>query len=209
MIQRNLDMLTRYALLSLLGFVWLTGCATTPEPTGFISDYSRLEKSGSSAMRFMSPNLRDYDGFIVDPVQIRTRRNPPVLKPEERAEVAQYMQSSLEDLLRDRDYSLTNRSGVGIGRIRVAITDATKSKWWLNLHPGSKLTGAGTGGAAMEGEIIDSITGEQLAAVIQAGRGNQFELDTFSALDDVRDVIDKWAKAAGQRLDELRGNDQN
>jgi len=31
----------------------------------------------------------------------------------------------------------------------------------------------------MEAEVIDSATGEQLAALVQAGRGNQFELDTF------------------------------
>ena len=205
MIETNRGLRKPTALLPMMGCFCLAGCATTPEPTGFISDYSRLEKSGSSAMRYMSARVRAYDGFIIDPVQIRTRRYPPVLKPEERAEVAQYLHSSLEDLLRKRNFILTNRSGVGIGRIRVAITDATKSKWWLNLHPASKLSGAGTGGAAMEGEIIDSVTGEQLAAVIQAGKGNQFELDTFSALDDVHDVIDEWAATAGQHLDELCG----
>ncbi len=46
--------------------------------------------------------------------------------------------------------------------------------------------------------------GKQLGAVVQSGKGNQFELDTFSELDDVKDVIDDWAEAAGKRLKELR-----
>ena len=66
------------------------------------------------------------------------------------------------------------------------------------------MTGAGLGGASMEGEVVDSVTGKQLGAVVQSGKGNQFELDTFSELDDVKDVIDSWAEAAGKRLKELR-----
>ncbi len=31
----------------------------------------------------------------------------------------------------------------------------------------------------MEGEVIDSVTGEQLAAVVQSARGSQFELDQW------------------------------
>ena len=42
--------------------------------------------------------------------------------------------------------------------------------------------------------------------VIQASRGNQFQLDHFSSLDDVRDSINKWAKQAGDRLEEARGH---
>jgi hypothetical protein len=51
------------------------------------------------------------------------------------------------------------------------------------------------------------VSGEQLAAGIKAGKGNQFELDYFKALDDVKDVIDRWAKEAGKRLDELHGKE--
>ena len=40
---------------------------------------------------------------------------------------------------------------------------------------------------------------------LQARKGhNQFERDTFSKLDDVKDVIDKWADNAAKRLKELR-----
>ena len=114
------------------------------------------------------------------------------------------MRNSLRKALRDNGFRLTETPDSDIGLIRVAITDVQKSKWYLNLHPATKLTGAGLGGASMEGEVVDSVTGKQLGAVVQSGKGNQFELDTFSELDDVKDVIDRWTEAAGKRLRELR-----
>ncbi len=183
----------------------LTGCASTPPPmTGFLGDYSKLEKDKDGVLQYIAPELRGYSGFIVAPVQIRTHRTPPVLEPSERAEVARYMRDSLRKVLREAGFRLTETPDSEIGLIRVAITDVQKSKWYLNLHPGTKLTGAGLGGASMEGEIVDSVTGKQLGAVVQSGKGNRFELDTFSELDDVEDVIDRWAEAIGKRLKELR-----
>ena len=181
------------------------GCASTPEPVGFISDYSRLEKAGQGRLRYISKDLNNYDSFIVDPVQMRTHRDPPVLKPNERAEVTNYFHDAFTKMLGSKGYKVVSVSGPQTARVRIALTDVQKSKWYLNLHPGSKLTGAGLGGASMEGEVIDSVTGDQLAAAIKTGRGNQFELDTFKSLDDVKDVIDKWAKEAGKTLDELHG----
>jgi hypothetical protein len=186
---------------------WLllfTGCASTAPQTGFISDYSRLREAESGAMRFISPEFREYKRFTVDPVEIRFQRDPAVLDPKEKSEVAGYMRGALTRMLKELGFELTSEPGAGIARVRVAITDVQLSKWYLSLHPASKLTGAGTGSASMEGEVIDSVTGKQLAAVVQAGKGNQFELDTFSKLDDVKDVIDKWADAAAKRLKELR-----
>jgi len=182
----------------------LVGCASTPAPTrtGFISDYGRLQKAESGAMRFISPELREYKRFMVDPVEMRIQRD--VLDSNERAEVAAHMRDALSRILKAQGFDLTSQPGAGVARVRVAITDVQLSKWYLSLHPASKVTGAGTGGASMEAEVIDAVTGKQLAAVIQIGRGNQFELDTFSKLDDVKDVIDKWADAAAKRLKELR-----
>ncbi len=183
----------------------LTGCASAPpRMTGFLRDYSKLVKDQDGALRYIDPELRGYSGFIVAPVQIRTQRTPPVLEQSQRAEVARYMRDSLRKALREVGFRLTETPDSKIGLIRVAITDVQKSKWYLNLHPVTKLTGAGLGGASMEGEVVDSVTGKQLGAVVQSGKGNQFELDTFSELDDVKDIIDRWAEAAAKRLKELR-----
>ncbi len=183
----------------------LGGCAAPPPRTGFISDYSSIESIDDTHARYVSPRLSDYQSYIVDPVEIREMNDPPVLTGSERAEVANYFRDSLTKVLREDGYQLTDRAGEKTARIRIAITQITKSTWWLNLYWATKLSGVGTGSAAMEAEVIDSVTGEQLAASVRSDKGSQFELfDTFDKLDDIKDVIDRWAKDAERRLLELR-----
>jgi len=187
-----------------------TGCKSSAPPrTGFISDYSKLKSIDDNKARFVSPNLASYKSFIIDPVQMKQVNDPPVLKPEERAEVANYFRESFVKVLKTNGYTVTNKAGVGVARFRVAITDIHESTWWANVHPGSKLTGAGTGGAAMEGEVIDSVTGEQLAAVVKSGKGSQFTLNIGNTAEDVENLIDQWAKEAEERLRELRESHTN
>ena len=131
-------------------------------------------------------------------------KEEPVLKPEEKAQVMSYFHESFVKVLKENDYTVTDRAGVGVARVRMAITDIQESTWWANVHPGSKLTGAGTGGAAMEGEVIDSVTGEQLAAVVKSGKGSQFTLNVFSTVDDLKNLVDQWVKEAEERLREMR-----
>ncbi|MHC5111987.1 MAG: DUF3313 domain-containing protein [Planctomycetota bacterium] len=191
-------------LFALMCFTVLTGCAPKAPITGYLSDYSNLRKDKDDALRFISPDLRNYNSFMIEPVQVRAQKDPPVLKPEERAEIAQYLKDALAKALKEAGFALAENPDVGVAIVRMAITDVDKSKWYLNIHPASKLSGAGAGGAAMEGEVIDSVTGVQLAGVVQATRGNQFDLTNFSGLDGIKDVVDRWAQRAGERLQELR-----
>jgi len=179
------------------------GCATKPPgPTGFLSDYSRLKKVDDSAMRYISPDLRGYNKFMIDPVEMHVKAN--VLKPEQRAEVANYMRDAIHKQLESRNYTIVTAPGVGVARLRIALTGVQDAKWYLNIHPASKVTGAGRAQASMEAEVVDSVTGEQLAAAIRAGKGKEFTLNPFSTIDDVKSTIDQWAKSAGERLDELK-----
>ena len=187
------------ALISLAG----VGCSSSnpPPETGFLSDYSKLKKSDGGAMRYQSPKIKEYNAFIIEPVQMSGAKK---LQPNERAEVANYFSKALAEELTKRGYPVRDERGPGVALIRIAVTDIQDSKWYMSLHPASKVTGAGTGGASMEGEIVDSQSGEQLVAIVQAGKGNQFELDTFSKLDDVKDAINKWVQMAGNRLELLQ-----
>ncbi len=181
----------------------LLGCAAKPPgPTGFLSDYSRLQKVDDGAMRYISTELRSYSKFMIDPVEMKVKAK--ALNPEQRAEVANYLRDALIKQLKERNYAVVNTSGADVARLRIAITDVQDAKWWLNIHPATKLTGAGRAQASMEAEVVDSVTGQQLAAAIRAGKGKGFELNPFSTIDDVKSTIDQWAKAAGERLDELK-----
>jgi hypothetical protein len=182
----------------------LGGCSSAPPvtQTGFLSDYSRLSPAGENRMRYQSASIVEYSSFIVDPVQFRSESGG--LSREQRAEVAGYFHDTLTQTLRNRGYTVTDSSGTATARIRVAITNINDSTWWKKIHPASSLAGAGRGGASMEGEIIDSVSGKQLAAVVQAAVGSQFTIANFDTVSDIKNVIDRWVMAACDRLDELR-----
>ena len=79
----------------LLAALLVTGCAAPPPPrTGFISDYSRLEPDGDNRAIYLAPELKDYRTFSIDPVEVREIKDPPVLTPEERIEVANYLRDA-------------------------------------------------------------------------------------------------------------------
>lgn len=189
---------------SLLVLLLSYGCASKPEAvkTGYLSDYSLLEPEGESRIAFRSPRLGTYTAFIVDPIEIRLPEGK--LSAEDRAEAARYFRRSLVRLIEEEGLGVTETPGVRVARMRVALTDIAKSTWWQKIHPVGRLSGAGTGGAAMEAEVVDSVTGEQLAAVVQSGAGNQFNMTAFSTLDDVKGAIDAWSQRAARNLRELR-----
>ena len=160
------------ALVAALALPGAAGCGSSPPPrTGFLTEYSALEQISESELRFESPDLGAYARFLVDPVEDRLTDDTD-LTAEQRADAAAYFRDTLVEMLERNGFEVTEAAAGGTARFRIAITDIQKSTWWLNLHPGSKLTGAGTGRASMEGEILDAITGKQLAAFVRSGRGN-------------------------------------
>ncbi len=194
----------RATVATLLLACVMVGCASKPPLTqsGVLHDYSKLEEVNPNMMRYISPKLKSYNAFIIDPITFTV---PPTrLSPEDRATVARYFRSKLIELLKSRQYDVVDDVGPNIARIQIGMTDVAKSTWWQKIHPASRVAGAGTGGAACEGEIIDSITGEQLAAWIRTSSGNQFNFLAFTTVADVQSAIDKWASDAAKRLDEMR-----
>ncbi|HZW10514.1 MAG TPA: DUF3313 domain-containing protein [Phycisphaerales bacterium] len=182
----------------------LGGCASKPKPTqsGFLSTYERLESRDAYRSEHVSPELARYERFIVHPVEVRVE--PDLLTADDLAGLAEHFHSACVRVLEAEGLIVTGEPGEGVARVRLALTDIAKSTPWQKIHPGARFAGAGTGGAAMEGEIVDSITGEQLAAVVRADSGNQFNLTAFSTVDDVRGAIDKWAADGARALRELR-----
>lgn len=182
----------------------LYGCAKTPPPqqTGFLSDYDNLKPVNDKRMSYAAPALPSYRAFIVDPVEFRIP--PEKLTAKQRGEVARHFHKRLEELLRKEGFEVVEDPDEGVARIRTALTGVANSTWWMKIHPASRAAGAGTGGAAMEGEIVDSVTGQQLAAVVQASPGNQFNFTAFTTVADVNAAIDKWVEQAAARLKELR-----
>lgn len=187
-----------------LGMMCLGGCSSKPEltHTGFLSDYSQLRVVNDSKMRFESPAAARYDRFIVDPVRVELQGDS--LSSADRSEAMRHFNTKLREAVQSSGHTVVTTPGPGVARVRVALTGVTKSTWWQKVHPASRMAGAGTGGAAMEAEVVDSVTGEQIGAVVQAGSGNQFDFTSFSTLADVKSAIDGWTKVFADRLREIR-----
>jgi hypothetical protein len=189
--------------LFLIAFLLAGGCASKPQPlqTGFLSDYSQLVEVDSYTARYLSPRAKEYSAVIVDPVE--SRLDSGRLSPNDRAEALRYMREACKKAFSRAGFTIVDEAGVGVARVQLALTDIANSTWWQKIHPGMRFSGAGTGGAAMEGEVIDSLTAEQLGAVVQSSSGNQFDITAFSTMADIKSAIDKWADIAARRLSSL------
>jgi Protein of unknown function (DUF3313) len=200
---------TLVLVLFVAASMFSVGCsAQKSKAVGFISDYSKLEPAGDKSMRYLAPDnaLAGYSAFIIDPVKIHFHAAAKGTDtPREDVEnLAIYMRGALVDAIADK-YKVVSRPGPGVARVRIALTDVKKSSPALNVIPASKLAGSGLGGAAMEGEIIDSMDRTQLAALIESRLGERLSLEGLSKWGDAKAVIDGWAKRFRERLDEANG----
>ena len=102
-------------------------------------------------------------------------------------------------------YKIAYHRESGVARIRIALTDVYKTNLVVSAIPTSRIaTGAGTGGASMEAEIIDSMTGEQLGAIVQGQGGSRIPLTGMSDWGGAEHAMDEWAKRLTKRLQEAQ-----
>jgi hypothetical protein len=202
-----------YALFFNFVFIGFSGCGTGPQQkTGFLSDYSKLSpspyKDAEGAMAYMNPKnpLKNYDKFILSPVQIRLSQ-----KGKERGidegklrELAAYFDQQLRAELGKSDYSIVNQPGPETLVLKAALTDINPAAPLANIHPAMIATGVGLGGASMEVEIQDALTGEVAAAVIDTQKGGR-GFDGLTKYGNAKDVIEKWCKRLVIRMDEAHG----
>ena len=94
-------------------------------------------------------------------------------------------------------YSVVKAPAPGVLRVRIAITD---------VAPAAEGAGPDTpkvdlGGAAMEAEIIDAMTGEQLAAVVDRIEGSAAFRDAPKKWRAVEGAFIEWANGLLDYLD--------
>jgi len=198
--------------LAFLVIVAVGACATVDEPeqTGFLSDYSKLERDTDNRWIYSTSKTVDYSKFYIEPVAVLfEQKEDPEFSPDEIEELKQYVVTRLSLRLSEDDgYEVVSGPGPGVAAFRMGITEVDASIAALNLTVYTRVTGAGLGGIAAEGEIVDSMTGEQLAAAILwgsgsrvMGRGKQVLEGEVSKLGDAKGVIDNWAKDIRKRID--------
>jgi hypothetical protein len=217
----------RISMLAVL-LVVVAGCAATRksqsvEPSGFLADYSQLrEGRGEQALLIYinsQANFANYDRVIVDPISIWTRPDVAIadVPRDELQHLADYLHTALLKQLQ-LDFTLVERPQPGALRIRMAITEASKSNVALDLAstvlPTTRLlselknlstgTQAFVGRVAIEIEILDAVSGERLIAAVDERAGSKRLRGSTSAWSDVYSAFDYWAEVLRARLTAMR-----
>jgi len=185
-------MRTVFRVILVAGCAVLAGCSAEAKRTGFLSTYAHLDGAdGGKVFVAGSDAIDQVQRVYVEPVELRLDSKSNVSD-----EQARQIAAELHEAMRAAIGAHREVVGQGDGtaaRFRMALTRIRKGVWLLNLHPGTKMTGAGLGGAAIEAELVDA-EGRQLWAMVEMRKGDRAELDAFSELDDARDAINAWAQ---------------
>jgi hypothetical protein len=187
------------AFMLAVAVLFFSSCTSLkPTPSGFLKDYSNMEKKGSGLLIDENPakSLKEYSSFIVDPVAIylHPEVKDDVINQEKLTEFRDEFYNKLVAQLKE-NYQVTDQPGPGVLRIRAAITDFVPSTLLLNLHITSTfLLQPGTGGAAIEAEFTDSETDERVLAMIQSKKGSRIKYHKgFSKWGHAEDVLLHWS----------------
>src|SRR5580700_258977 len=227
--------LWRSILLSLFAvcafIIGLTVRAQESRPvSGFLGDYSKLvpdAKNGDLLLYEKDPNvLKKYNKFIFDPITI-------YLLPEARdrgidaddlERLAKYFHDAVTDeLTKSGRYQIVTTPGPDVLELNVAITNVEPNGGKKNpavkggavavsaaTAPGIGLAGPrlSLGRVTIEGEMLDSTSGERQAAFVTGKGGRRWfsGLSGFKKWADIEAAFRTWAKNFRERLDDAHGS---
>jgi hypothetical protein len=225
----------RFALPGLfvtcLFLVSLTVRAQEARPvSGFLGDYSGLvpdAKNGDLLVYEKDANvLKKYNKFIFDPITIYLlpEARDRGIDPDDFERLAKYFHDAVSDeLTKSGRYQIVTTPGPDVLELKVAIT---------NVEPtGGKKNAAVKGAAAaasvatvpgiglavprlsvgkvnIEGEMLDSTSGERQVAFVTGKGGRRWfsGLSAFKKWADIEAAFRAWAKNFRERLDEAHGS---
>lgn len=206
--------------------IGLAGCAASGmknvEHSGFLKDYGQLQSGGDdrAALTYFKPGV-DFKPYtklmfervvvFLNPTSESREIDPTILK-----ELIDFYQNALLEAVKD-GYEVVDQPGPDVLWVRVAITDVVPSNPTANtlssiIPIGMVVAGAtkaasdanlGTGEAATEMEVLDSMTKERLAAAVDRRQGGKSAFR--GKWVDTKQAFEYWAKRFRERLDELRG----
>ncbi len=209
-------------------------CTSAPKEqpiqfSGFLGYYTGFRPSpdepGSWAYEKPGLDLRPYQTVMVDPLVIWNNPDP------KKGGINDVDAWKLQLTFRDRivkalgdAYSVADRPGPQVLRIRAALTDVAEDK--AKSYSQSRLLGATgdllmrstetlfstnilEGKATLEAELLDSQTGERLVGYIEKRESSKTYTDNRHNLGPIIEIFDYWAKKLRHRLDRARGNRKN
>ncbi len=128
------------------------------------------------------------------------------IQPDELKKLTDYFREALVEAVADA-YPVVADPGPEVLRLRVAITDVAPSDVALNLIATALVyVPVDMGSASMEAELLDSLTGARLAAVVDSRTGSQLDiLGGYTRWSHAKIAFDGWAAELRAALDEVHG----
>jgi len=214
--------------------MWVGGCAETYQvkgqdiKRGFLAgSYSLLQpgKEGEGNLVYMNPKARwnNYDKIMLDAVSVwlgedsvATAEAGVIPQEDVRALANSFYKKLVEQL--SKDYTIVQSSGPGVMRLSVALTDVEHGMPLLDtvstivpmahvVSEAKKLaigTHSFVGQASVEARLVDSQSGQLLAAGIDRRAGGKKLGKGTGFWRDVENVFDYWSAKIRWRLCQQR-----
>lgn len=215
----------KFAAVVLSG-VLMIGCSASGmkdvKKSGFLGDYTMLKPGGDdrAALVYVKPgtDLKPYKKIMFDRVlvSLADAAEHKEIDPAIMAELSKYYQDALVNAVKG-GYQLVDQPGADVLRVRAVITGIRPSSpvsntmstiipFGIAAAAATKAASGdnlGTGEAATEIEVVDSVSGVRLAAAVDRRQGGKAAFR--GKWEDTKEAFDHWAKRFRERLDEARG----
>lgn len=204
--------------------------ASTPHGSGFLGDfYSKLQpdpKNDDLLVYWRNEDvLKNSSKFILEPVTVYLlpEAQQRGIDPEDLAKLAQNFNKAIKDELASGHYEVVTEPGPGVMVLRVAITNVQPNGGKTNAvvkgaavaathaaAPGASMLvpRISVGKVAVEGEIVDSVSGDVMVAVMSSKHGRRYfsGLKAYQKWGDIDAAFRSWAKMFRERLDKAHGS---
>jgi hypothetical protein len=200
------------------------------QESGFLGDtYSKLQPDPGNSdwlVYLKNPDvLRESNTFLLEPVKVFLvpEAQQRDIDPADLAKLADYFTKAMKEGLQAGHYNLVTDPGPGVMLLRFAITNVEPNGAKTNaVASGAEaaashavVPGAGllvprikVGRVSIEGEMVDSASGQVEMAFMTSKSGRRFfsGLKAFQKWGDIDAAFRSWAKNFRQRLDKAHAS---
>jgi hypothetical protein len=196
--------------------------------SGFLGDYSKLVPDPNNGDLLLYKRdatvLQDYHKFVFDPVNIyllpESRGNS--IDADDLYRLAEFFRETVVDEFKNSKFEFVDDPGPGVLELNFAITDVAPTSGTRNaVVKGAAMTASimtvpgiglavprlSVGSVSIEGEMLDSVSGERVAAFVtsQGGRRWFSGLSRFRTWGDIQRAFRSWASSFRERMDRAHG----
>jgi hypothetical protein len=192
----------------------MVGCggSTTHKNAGFLADYSQLsqmDKKDGKAKLYASPTISidSYDKIMIEPMVFFI--HPDVKGTDLDSKDITKLTTHFDSLVRDtlaHYYQVVDEPGPGVMQLKTALTDINTASPITNIATSIVIkAGVDMGGASIEGELLDSQTGELIASFVDSRKGRAFlNTKNYRSAGDAKKALEYWVKNTSEYLDAIR-----